>query len=295
MRIAYGGDVTRAIRAAVGVLAVLLVTALVAPPPAWGSGTVVGGISIVGKTYTTWKAAGGTAKFGKPVAARVSATIGGRTARLQRFEKGQVFYSSLGKQTFTYPSTLKLSGITNERDALARYGFAPGVLMRTAKLNKATKLDKLKLATELKGGVIIDLRMASAIKTAPDPKLPGVTRYNFPIDPNGSYANFVTDKVRRDAFANALRTAATAKGTVLIHCTLGRDRTGWMTAMLMYVLGASDSQVKIEYLRTSTALASTLQVGLDQAITSYGSVDGYLRNGLGLTDADLSALRTKFA
>ncbi|MCE1174601.1 MAG: tyrosine-protein phosphatase [Propionibacteriales bacterium] len=286
---------TRAIRAVIGVLAVLLTTALVAAPPAQGSGTLVGGIPIVGKTYTTWKAAGGTAKFGNPVAARVSATIAGRTARLQRFEKGQVFYSSLGKQTFTYPSTLKLSGVTNERDALARYGFAPGVLLRTAKLNKATKLDKLKLAAELKGGVIIDLRTSSAIKIAPDPKLPGVTRYNFAIDPNGTYANFVTDKVRRDAFANALRTAAKAKGTVLIHCTLGRDRTGWMTAMLMYILGASDSQVRSEYLRTSTASASTLQVGLDQAIASYGSIDGYLRTGLGLSDADFAALTAKFA
>jgi protein-tyrosine phosphatase len=276
-------------------VAVLLATALVAPSPAQGVGTVVGGIPIVGKTYTTWKAAGGTATFGKPVAARVSATIGGRTARLQRFEKGQVFYSSLGKQTFTYPSTLKLSGITNERDALARHGFAPGVLLRTAKLDKATRLDKLKLATELKGGVIIDLRMASAIKVAPDPKLPGVTRYNFPIDPNGTYALYVTDPMRRNAFANALRTAAAAKGTVLIHCTLGRDRTGWTVAMLMYLLGASDEQVRAEYLRTSTASASTLQVGLDQVATSYGSVDNYLRTGLGLTDADFAALQAKFA
>jgi protein-tyrosine phosphatase len=256
---------------------------------------VVNGIPIVGKTYTTWKAAGGTAKLGLPEAARVSATIGGRTARLQRFTKGQVFYSSLGTQTFLYPSTLKLSGITNERDALARYGFAHGVLLRTAALSKATKLDKLKLATELKGGVIIDLRMASAIKLAPDPKLPGVTRYNFPIDPNGSYANFVTDKVRRAAFAKALKTAAHSHGTVLIHCALGRDRTGWAVAMLMYVLGASDAQVKSEYLRTSTASAGTLKVGLDQITTSYGSIDNYLRTGLGLSDADLAALKAKFA
>lgn len=274
---------------------VALVTALVAPPPSAAAGTVVNGIPIVGKTYTTWKAAGGTATFGLPEAARVSATIGRRTARLQRFAKGQVFYSTLGKQTFLYPSTLRLSGINNERDALARYGFAPGMLLRTAALSKATKLDKLKLTTELKGGVIIDLRTSSAIKLAPDPKLPGVNRYNFPIDPNGSYANFVTDPVRREAFAKTLKTAAASHGTVLIHCALGRDRTGWAVAMLMYVLGADDGQVQSEYLRTSTASAGTLKVGLDQVATSYGSVDNYLRAGLGLTDADFAALKAKFS
>jgi protein-tyrosine phosphatase len=287
--------VAKVVRSFFATIAVALATILVAPAPSSVAGTVVNNIPIVGKTYTTWKAAGGTATFGMPVAKRVSATIKGRTAWLQRFEKGQVFYSSLGRQTFLYPSTVKLKKVSNERDALARYGFAPGVLIRTAKLNKATKLDKLKLATELKGGVIIDLRTKSAIKSAPDPKLPKVTRYNFPINPDGSYANFVTDPTRRAAFAAALRTAANARGTVLIHCTLGRDRTGWTVAMLMYVLGADDAQVNSEYLRTSTASAATLQVGLDQITASYGSVDAYLRTGLGLTDADFAALKAKFA
>jgi protein-tyrosine phosphatase len=276
-------------------LAVLLATVLVAPSPTASAGTVVAGIPIVGKTYTTWKAAGGTAKFGKPVAARVSATVGGRTARLQRFEKGQVFYSSLGKQTFTYPSTLKLGGVTNERDALARYGFAPGVLIRTATLNKASKLDKLKLAVELKGGVIIDLRTPSVVAKSPDPKLPAVAHKNYAINPDAIYPRYVTDAARRSAFTQTLRTAAAAKGTVLIHCTAGKDRTGWAVAMIMYAIGASDTQVMSEYLRTSGTYAGKLQGGLDQAIASYGSIDGYLRNGLGLTDTDFAALKAKFA
>ncbi len=285
----------RTVRILFSAIAIALATVLVAPSPAQGSGTVVGGIPIVGKTYTTWKAAGGTATFGLPQAARVSATIGGRTARLQRFAKGQVFYSTLGKQTFRYPSTISLSRVANERDALARYGFAPGVLLRTAALAKATKLDKLKLATELKGGLIIDLRAATAIKSAPDPKLPGVTRKNFAINPDTIYPRYVTEKVRREAYATALRAAAGAKGTVLIHCTAGKDRTGWAVAMLMYAIGADDSQVMAEYLRTAGATRSTLQGGLDQAIADYGTIDNYLRSGLGLTDADFAALKAKFA
>ncbi len=276
------------------VLACVTSVALIAPSTQAAS-TKVGGIPIVGRTYSAWKAAGGTAKFGKPLAPRVSAKIGGRTGYLQRFEKGQVFASSLGKQTFVYPSTIKLSKVVNERDALARYGFAPGTLLRTAALAKATKHDKLKLATELKGGVIIDLRAAAAIATARDPKLPGVTRVNRPINPDMDYRAYVTDAARRSAFASTLRVAAAAKGSVLIHCTAGRDRTGWAVALLMYAIGASDAQVRAEYLRTTTAQAAWLDSGLDQVQLSYGSMDAYLRTGLGLTDDDFAALKAKFA
>lgn len=285
---------TRAGKLLVGALSALLATALVAAP-VQAKSTVIDGVPIVGKTYDTWKAAGGTAKFGKPLASRVSATVAGRTARLQRFVKGQVFYSSLGKQTFLYPSTLKLSGVVNERDALARYGFAEGVLLRTAKLNKTTRLDRLKLATELRAGLIIDLRTPTVAKGAPDPKLPKVTRVNIPINPDAIYPRYVTESARRAAFAKALRAAAAAKGTVLIHCTAGKDRTGWAVAMLMFAIGASETQVKAEYLRTAGTNIAVLQAGLDQVNTDYGSIDAYLRAGLGLTDADFTKLKAKFA
>jgi protein-tyrosine phosphatase len=287
--------VAKVVRSFFATLAVALATILVAPTPSLATGTVVNGVPIVGKTYSTWKAAGGTATFGLPLAARVSAKIGSANGYLQRFEKGQVFYSSLGKQTFVYPSTIKLSKVSNERDALARYGFASGVLLRTAKLTKATRLDKLKLATELKGGVIIDLRTPAVIAKSRDPKLPGVAHKNYAISSDAVYSRYVTDGARRTAFAKTLRAAAAAKGSVLIHCTAGKDRTGWAVAMLMYAIGADDSQVMAEYLRTSGTTRATLQRGLDQAITSYGSIDNYLRSGLGLTDADFAALKAKFA
>jgi protein-tyrosine phosphatase len=37
-----------------------------------------------------------------------------------------------------------------------------------------------------------------------------------------------------------------------------------------------------------------LQAGFDQVERTYGSFDAYLRKGLGLTDADLEALRTRY-
>lgn len=277
-------------------IAGIISLAFVAPPaPAVAASTTVNGIPIVGSTYSAWKSAGGTKTFGKPLSARVSATIGGRTGYLQRFSKGQVFTSSLGKQTFTYPSSISLSGVHNERDALARYGFKKGVLLRTAHLVDATKRDKLKLATELRGGVIIDLRTSSARTKYPDPSLPKVTHLNIGINPDAVYPRYVTEKARRDAFAKTLRQAAAAKGAVLIHCTAGKDRTGWAVAMLMYAIGASDAQVMKEYLRTKDTVASKLQGGLDEAKKKYGSISTYLRKGLGLTTTDIAKLKKKFA
>lgn len=268
-----------------GLLAGLLSLSFVTPPASAGtaSGTV-SGIPIVGITA-----------LGKPTAARVSATIKGRTAYLRRFTKGQVFTSGLGNQTFTYPSSISLAGVVNERDALARYGFKKGVLLRTAKLSGATQNDKLKLATELRNGLIIDLRTKSKRVKYPDPALPKVTHLNIVINSDAIYSRYVTDAKRRAAFAKALRAAAAAKGSVLVHCSAGMDHTGWTIAMVMYAIGANDRQVMSEYLRTKGTTATTLRSGLKKAKQKYGSIARYLRSGLGLTATDIKKLKKKFA
>lgn len=279
-----------------GLIAGLLSLTFVAPPaPAVAASTTVGGVPIVGTTYDAWKAAGGTKTFGKPLSSRVAVTISGRSGYLQRFSKGQVFTSSLGNQTFTYPSSISLSGVVNERDALARYGFKKGALLRTAQLVDATRNDKLKLATELRNGLIIDLRTSSARTKRPDPTLPKVTHLSIGINPDAVYPRYVTDATRRALFAKALRAAAAASGSVLVHCAAGKDRTGWTIAMLMYAIGATDHQVMTEYLRTKGTTADTLQGGLNEAKKKYGSIGGYLRDGLGLTATDLTNLKKKFA
>lgn len=262
--------------------------------PADAASTVVGGITIKGRIYDAWKAAGGTSALGTPAGAEVSATVGGHKGYLQRFAKGQVFSSALGSRSFTYPGMLKLSGVHNERDALAPSGFTPGVLLRSARLHQATTLDKLELATELRHGTIIDLRTASAVTSAPDPKLPSVTRVSIGINSDADYPKYVTSSTRRTAFATALRTAAASKGAVLIHCTAGKDRTGWTIAMIMYAIGASTSQVRTEYARTDGAKLAALNSGLAQVTRSYGSIRTYLSKGLGLTSSDLAKLRAKF-
>ena len=40
--------------------------------------------------------------------------------------------------------------------------------------------------------------------------------------------------------------------------------------------------------------AEYLQAGFDAAEKDYGSMDGYIRNGIGLSDATIQALRAEF-
>lgn len=260
-------------------------------------------------THSTYAAKGGEATLGALGPER-GVTIGGVTgwhAHTERAgEPGWVHWSPFAGAVGTagmapaIPPLSRVSGAA--RDALYRSGFAYGLVYRTGKLCLSSRGDDLKLAGMLAdsgnhetrgGGVIIDFRTSSVAAGCPDPALPGVGRLWLPM--SSSYSGFVTDAARRVKFGRALKTIAYATGPVLVHCTKDRDRTGWLVSMLLYSLGASDSQVMAEYLRTPGTEASTLRSALARARARYGSIDAYLRVGLGLTEGDLSALRERLS
>lgn len=117
----------------------------------------------------------------------------------------------------------------------------------------------------------------------------------------------------------ALLADADRTGAVLFHCTTGKDRTGWAAASLLRLLGADSDTVYADYLQTNTDIKPftdpivaavtangvdpglvTPVLGVDQAYLDeafgevdrvFGSLDGYLRDGLGVTDDMTSALR----
>ena len=106
----------------------------------------------------------------------------------------------------------------------------------------------------------------------------------------------------------------------LLHCTTGKDRTGWAAAALLMLLGVSDEDVMAEYLLTNDLLLPALapkfelfrqgggdpevllpvfgvepeylNVALETMSGEYGSIEGYFSAGLGLDDQTLDALRT---
>lgn len=137
------------------------------------------------------------------------------------------------------------------------------------------------------------------------------------------YRGFVEHPGGRAAFAALLRRLAEGTDPQLFHCTAGKDRTGWAAALVLHVAGVAWPDVERDYLLTNQRSAGTrtkylglvrehlgedkvevyvqvmvadaayLASAHDAALTGYGSLDGYLRAGLGLADAELERLRRR--
>ena len=134
--------------------------------------------------------------------------------------------------------------------------------------------------------------------------------------------DFVSMSSARTAYAALLRRLETAPpSAVLYHCTAGKDRTGWATAVILTLLGVpretvmadyllsnrylqskneailasfakSGSGIRPEYLESAlTVRADYLQAAFDEVERRHGSFDAYLRDGIGLTDAEIAGLR----
>ncbi len=134
------------------------------------------------------------------------------------------------------------------------------------------------------------------------------------------YRRFVSHAASRTVIAAAMRVIVTpGELPLLFHCTAGKDRTGWLAAVVLTALDVDRETIVTDYLRTQELNAvgrdvtlATMANRVDQpeillpllevrieyleaafleADRSYGGMDGYLREGLGLTDDDLERLR----
>lgn len=201
-------------------------------------------------------------------------------------------------------SSASIKGVYNFRDASSSGVIKSGVLYRSGLLaNIDTQEGKPALQKLLDGGTIIDLRSKSNIATdGADPAFKNVDHKNYYIDGTTKYADFVNNPKSRAGFSSAIKYIANNDGPFLIHCTYGKDRTGWTVAMIMYALGASDSQVMTEFMASNGNLPAGKSVkekyltdGLSAIKPAYGTVDNYLKKGLGLTSSDIANLKKKLA
>jgi protein-tyrosine phosphatase len=64
-----------------------------------------------------------------------------------------------------------------------------------------------------------------------------------------SYRAYVTDAA--NAFGDALNALLTTDEPTLVHCTAGKDRTGFIVALIQTSLGAHEDDVFADYLRTN--------------------------------------------
>ncbi|PWR12707.1 protein-tyrosine-phosphatase [Micromonospora acroterricola] len=249
------------------------------------------------------------------------------------------------------PNARDLGGLVGADGRRVRVGR----LIRTPALGRLTDED-LPVLAKLGPACVLDLRDGAEIGVAPPDRLVGEPRVvHLPVhDPEhpvftyvsavllghdlNAYAElarqgtagamaeiyrwFVTGESARAGFAEAVRLAARPENLPLVyHCSAGKDRTGWLTAILLTALGVDEATIREEYLRNN-ALTDSLRAVIVEAMRRrqpeldvdavlpvlevrpeyldagyrevrrvHGSFDAYLRDGLGLTDETLTALR----
>jgi protein-tyrosine phosphatase len=133
---------------------------------------------------------------------------------------------------------------------------------------------------------------------------------------------FVTDPRQREAFGAAVRLVCSAgRLPLLYHCSGGKDRAGWMTAIVLTALGVPRDVVLRDYLLSNdfhrteyqklrydlvkTGIvtdpdllrpvmeqsASYLDAAFEEAERRYGSFGRFVTRGLEVSDATLGELR----
>lgn len=306
-------------------------------------GYVTGGLRIA------YESLGARPSIGTPVGMQVC--IEGERSCFQTATNGMLLWpGTSAAKAVTSDKTVRLDGAPNFRDAAGEGLGIPlsngghmrrGTVYRADDLSDATSADVLAIVA-LGVTDVFDLRTPGVAARRPDPQVPGATGHMSNLfgratNPNptattvasaverqqGANRRFVADRLMRAQLRKVLEGVARSKGSVIIHCTEGKDRTGWVSAMLQIIAGASEDEVVRDYLRSNdyrrevVAEASSrvraregaeaarvyetlhqvqaiyLRAGLEEARRRYGSVEAYLRDGVGLGESMLETLRNR--
>jgi len=106
------------------------------------------------------------------------------------------------------------------------------------------------------------------------------------------------------------------RAPLVIHCTAGKDRTGFACALILNALGVAENVIAEDYLLTNRfyrrdpsasndlpddvrqVLASVegsfLAASFEVIRADYGDLEGYFRNGLGLGPRQRTALESRY-
>lgn len=226
-----------------------------------------------------------------------------------------------------------------------------GLLYRSGTLSNASKKDMAHLI-ELGIKTIVDLRTVKEHEKQPDriPKNTNIEYIHIPIKVKkhnesgriiqlfsllfGEFRNldyheilkeanreFVTDFCQQ--FAQVIHlTAKPEKLPILLHCTGGKDRTGFASSLILHALGVSHDLVTADYLESNQYMEGLrkdaehllrffacfgvkieqfkpllqvhpdyLESAYEQIRKTYKNVENYFSEGLGLTQDVRSALR----
>ncbi|MDO4357542.1 MAG: tyrosine-protein phosphatase [Clostridia bacterium] len=264
-----------------------------------------------------------------------------------------------------YSKKLPLAGLPNTRDlggfpTGSGLHIAPNKLIRSGMLFPATPEALARLVDEYRLRAIVDFRTEAEQRERPDPALPGVTHISNPILESltagitheeagltplqnltrsihmsgmtatqfmsGLYRSMIRDEFSQRQYARFFDILSEERdGATLWHCTVGKDRVGVGTAMLLLALGASVEDAVDDYLATQLyyqdvierdaaeveralndpdaadtvralngVCAEYITTAFEEMRAECGTVEGYLESRIGLTASKTARLRALY-
>ena len=249
-------------------------------------------------------------------------------------------------------SSYKISHFRDLSDAFK--SIKPNVLLRSGHLSKLNTVKKNRFIDEYNITDIIDLRTSEELEDKPE-NFNKINYYNFPvltnfenplvnsktrrkilnhimIDEGGSinhlknvYETLALSENARLYFKKFIEIILNAKGSVLWHCTQGKDRTGVASILLLFILGFDKDDIKKDYLNYNLkskfkrlmiktamrifTLSNKKAVELDNlliakgcyfdayydaVISKYSSFDNYFEKVFNLNKDDILKIREKY-
>jgi protein-tyrosine phosphatase len=231
------------------------------------------------------------------------------------------------------PNFRDLGGLASTQGGRVR----PGRVFRSGHLGELHPQDLVLLQKHFPGGArVIDLR-SSAERGAGGCGLPGSVVHSLPVRPTvaarllerqaagatltgemaahfmcDAYRGFVAD-ARSQLRAFLGHVLEEDGAPIVVHCHAGKDRTGFMAALLLSALEVPRAAILEDYLHTNarvpprltgrfapdvmrvltTVRAEFLQAAFDQVDREFGSCETYLLAGVGLSGEQLGHLRAR--
>ncbi|MFB9326807.1 tyrosine-protein phosphatase [Paenibacillus aurantiacus] len=263
-----------------------------------------------------------------------------------------------GTSIVTAERKLPLKGVTNFRD-LGGYRTTDGHTVKWGKLFRADEMAGLTVADiaylqKLGLKTNVDYRTSSEVKAKPDPVIAGVTYVSNPafkettgssgtdifslissghLDQLGEPGDILIQANRQmvqspEAYKALFELLLDPANQALVqHCTAGKDRTGFGSALILLALGVPKETVVEDFLLSNTyreaynkaavdgivkqlkltdektievfkALMDVrpeyIEAAFDEMEKTYGSVDGFLEKGIGLTAENRAQLKKMY-
>lgn len=225
------------------------------------------------------------------------------------------------------------------------------MLIRGTTLVKLTTKDIDKLKNEYKLSTIIDLRTKKEVEEKPDEIVEDVKYYHMPILTEAAvgvshekkvrsfkslvmmpsmedmYVKMVTDDCL-DNLVNAMRKILTMPEedySVVFHCTVGKDRTGIMAALILSFLGVDRNLIVQDYIYSNRftvtkarfvyiaclivklshkfakkvmhslmAKKNFIEASLDTLENDFGSLENFFIKRLNFTEEETIAIKNRF-